>query len=538
MRQNRLFYIVLLIALLLTACQPRPVWQDVKSDVWWKDATFYEAFVRSFYDSNGDGNGDIAGLTAKLDYLNDGKPGATSLNVTGLWVMPIFPSPSYHGYDVTDYYNVNPQYGTLDDFKKLVQEAHKRNIHIIIDFVINHTSTQHPWFKASAAGDPQYKDWYIWSDKDPGYQGPWGEDVWHKSGDHYYYGIFDPSMPDLNYRDPAVTQEIYKIAAFWLKDVGIDGFRIDGAKHLVEDGQEQQNTPETHAWLNAFTKYVKTIKPDALVVGEILGPSDQVASYVNTGDVDLAFNVDLANDILAGATFKDARRISNSLSQQAQTFTSGIYAPILSNHDFTRVLTKTAGSMTAARAAAAVLLTAPGVPFIYYGEEIGMTGDKPDPNIRTPMQWTAGSNAGFSTGTPWHDINGDYKLRNVEDEAKDSGSLLSLYRQLTAIRANHYALRSGSYVQVMVKGSGQALAVLRTAEKESVLVLVNLSKEPLQNPTLKWDASSLKGTLKPSLLLGEGSPAALTVNDKGGVDAFQPLASIPGNGLEIIQFVP
>ncbi|HEX9028621.1 MAG TPA: DUF3459 domain-containing protein, partial [Anaerolineales bacterium] len=168
----------------------------------------------------------------------------------------------------------------------------------------------------------------------------------------------------------------------------------------------------------------------------------------------------------------------------------------------------------------------------------GMTGDKPDPNIRTPMQWTAGSNAGFSTGTPWHDINGDYKLRNVEDEAKDSGSLLSLYRQLTAIRANHYALRSGSYVQVMVKGSGQALAVLRTAEKESVLVLVNLSKEPLQNPTLKWDASSLKGTLKPSLLLGEGSPAALTVNDKGGVDAFQPLASIPGNGLEIIQFVP
>jgi alpha-amylase len=213
---------------------------------WWNDAVFYEVFVRSFYDSNGDGIGDFNGLTAKLDYLNDGNPATTTdLGVTALWLMPIHPSPSYHGYDVTDYYDVNPQYGTLADFKRLLAEAHKRGIRVILDLVLNHTSLQHLWFVA--AQDPQspYRDWYLWSPTDPGWPGPWGEKVWYANGRSYYYAIFDKNMPDLNYTNPAVTAKLDDVARFWLAEVGVDGFRLDAAKHLIEAGQVQENTAST-----------------------------------------------------------------------------------------------------------------------------------------------------------------------------------------------------------------------------------------------------------------------------------------------------
>src|SRR5690349_6195410 len=186
-----------------TIAIPTPVLtQGTEGHPWWNDTVFYEIFVRSFQDSNGDGIGDFNGITQKLDYLQ-------KLGIKGIWLMPIFPSPSYHGYDVTDYYSVNPDYGSMDDFKNLLREAHKRGIRVIIDLVINHTSSQNPWFQKSVQNDPQYKDWYVWSDSDPGGVGPWGETVWYKAENgKYYYAVFWDQMPDLNFKNQAVQQEV------------------------------------------------------------------------------------------------------------------------------------------------------------------------------------------------------------------------------------------------------------------------------------------------------------------------------------------
>jgi glycosidase len=536
MRCTRLFLSLLIFALLIGACQPRALpWTDTKSERWSDDAVFYQVFVRSFYDSDGDGVGDFKGLTAKLDYLNDGKPETKSdLGVTGLWLMPIFPSPSYHGYDVTDYYDVNPKLGTMDDFKAFLDAAHSRGIRVIIDFVINHTSQKHPWFRASALGEAPYKDFYLWSDTDPGYSGPWNQAVWHEWEGRYYYGVFTSEMPDLNYANPAVTAEIEKVATFWLKDVGVDGFRVDGAKHLIEEGQAQENTPATHAWFKDFAGFYRGVSPEALVVGEIWSPSEDAAPYVNNGELDLVFNFPLADDFLAGATFRDGRRVGNSLIQQQRIYETGRYASFLSNHDQTRAMTKMGGEVTRAKAAASMLLTAPGTPFLYYGEEIGMTGDKPDPNLRTPMQWSGEAGAGFSTGKPWKEPTADYTQRNVAGQEKDPASLLNHYRELIRIRSEHYALRSGEFVQV-ISSENKVYAALRAAEKEAVLVLVNTSNEPAQGITLRWSESPLRGSYTATLLMGSGAITLPTLDENGGTDNYQPITAIPANSTVIIQ---
>jgi glycosidase len=217
---------------------------------WYRDAVFYEIFVRSFKDSNKDGIGDFNGIVQKMDYLE-------SLGVNALWLMPIFPSPSYHGYDVTDYYDVNPQYGSMEDFKNLLDEAHKRDIRVVIDLVINHTSSQHPWFEeANSSPQSVYRDFYIWSPEPK-------SNLWHQGKDAFYYGYFWEGMPDLNFNNPAVTSEIFKVLSFWLKDVGVDGFRVDAAKHLIEDGDKVENTPATHEWFKGFYTYYKDNSPDA-----------------------------------------------------------------------------------------------------------------------------------------------------------------------------------------------------------------------------------------------------------------------------------
>jgi len=533
-RLKGLFAAVLLL-LLLSACGPEP-WEDVKDPVWWNDAIFYEIFVRSFYDSDGDGIGDFKGLTAKLDHLNDGDPNTTTdLGITGIWLMPIHPSPSYHGYDVTDYLAVNPEYGTMDDFKEFLAEAQRRGIRVIIDLVINHTSIEHPWFVASAGGDPEKRDWYIWSDERLTYKGPWGQDVWYRSGDAYYYAVFWSGMPDLNYRNPAVTREIHQIAAFWLNDIGVDGFRVDGAKHLIEEGADQENTDATHAWFRDFHQANKALAPDSLTVGEVWDSAEKASRYVNDGEMDLVFNFPLAEDILTGVSFGDASRIGNSISQQERAYDPGHYATFLSNHDTARPMTRFFGEVPKAKVAASLLLTAPGVPFIYYGEEIGMTGDKPDPLIRTPMQWSGGNNAGFTSGTPWQRISGDYTLRNVEIQQDDPESLLNHYRQLTAIRSNHYALRTGEYVPVETNHR-RLFAMLRVAEKETVLVIVNLGKEALPDPQLSWAQSPLSGSLKPVVLMGAGPFAEVKLDENGGAAGYQPLAEVPPYTTYILHF--
>ena len=264
----------------------------------WNDRVWYEVFVRSFKDGNGDGIGDLRGLTEQLDYLNDGDPATTTdLGVGGLWLMPIAESPSYHGYDVVDYRTVERDYGTNEDFKAFLAAAHERGIKVIVDLVMNHTSSEHPWFKDAATPGSKHDDWYVWADEQPAWLGPGGQVVWHPEGKRWFYGVFWEGMPDLNLRNPAVTTELEDIARFWLDEMGVDGFRLDAAKHLIEDGKDAQtNTPETKAWLAGFKEAVAAVNPDALLVGEVWDPPSIAAPYV-PDSVDMTFDFGLASGI-------------------------------------------------------------------------------------------------------------------------------------------------------------------------------------------------------------------------------------------------
>ncbi len=544
------FKIHIVVLILLSACsvgkpQAVPVApltglpQGTDGYEWWNDTTFYEIFVRSFYDSNADGIGDFNGIIQKLDYLNDGDPNTTSdLGVTGIWLMPIFPSPSYHGYDVIDYYNVNPDYGTLDDFKRLLDEAHKRGIRVIIDMVLNHTSVEHPWFKASQDTNSPYRDWYIWSDTDLGYAGPWGEKVWHKGpGDGYYYGIFSQGMPDLNYNNPAVTAEMENVIRFWLQDVKVDGFRLDGARYLVETGREQADTQPTHTWFKNLRQFYKSLDPKAVTVGEVWTTSYTVATYLQGDQLDLAFDFDLASAFIRGARYGQAKYAIDQLASDIADFPSNQYATFLTNHDMNRTMTQLGGDDTKAKNAATLLLTAPGVPFIYYGEEIGMTGRKPDERIRTPMQWTGDEDAGFTTGLPWESVNEDYPQNNVVNESADPESLLSTYKNLIRLRNQHAALRVGDAVRV--DGSDPGIySLLRSSKDERILIIANLGDKPLTDYNLSLASGALSGSYRAMSLFGEDTYPDLVANAQGGFDAYQPVPTLPVGSPLLIQLQP
>lgn len=447
---------------------------------WWNDVVFYEVFVRSFNDSKtgplaGDGIGDFQGLIDKLDYLK-------SLGVGALWLMPVTQSPSYHGYDTTDYRTIEKDYGTNDDFKRFMAECHKRNIKVVIDFVINHCSSAHPWFKAAADPKSDKHDWFIWADQKATWKGPWGEVVWHpnpdKSQHNFYYGMFNHDMPDLNYRNPQVTAEIHDTARFWLTEMGVDGFRLDAIRHLIEDGQVQENTPETHAWLKDFQAFCKQVKPDCFTVGEIWASTQSIAGYVNGREMDSAFEFELEGKLLEAVKTGKAAPLAKALNMSWIAFPPGMDSTFLTNHDQDRVMSALKGDVTKARTAATVLLTMPGIPFLYYGEEVGMTGNKPDPKIRTPMQWTANpANAGFTTAKPWQAPNVNTAQVNVEAQAKDDGSLLSHYKRMIALRNSSAALRTGR-VQILEQTDPELLAFARNNGSEIVLIVVNLGGAP------------------------------------------------------------
>lgn len=493
---SRIFRLCLPLVLWISACAPAAsnVKPSQPPSAWQQDATFYEIFVRSFYDSDGDGIGDFNGIVEKLDYLNDGDPNTTDdLGVTAIWLMPIFPSPSYHGYDVTDYYTVNPQYGALEDFERLLEEAHKRGIRVIIDLIINHTSDQHPWFRdAKRNKDSEYRDWYIWNDTKPNYQGPWGENVWHSSTTGFYYGIFTQNMPDLNFNNPKVTQEIENVMKFWLQDVGVDGFRMDAIKHLIEETRLQENTASTHQWLeqNFYPAY-KSLNPDAFAIGELFGNDmNSVKKYFISKQFDMAFNFQLAHSFINSANSHSASYARRALDLSAKVLSPGEFAPFLTNHDQERVMTTLRGDIGKAKIAASLLLTSPGTPFIYYGEEIGMQGDKPDENIRRPMQWSANANAGFTTGTPWRAPDSNYAQVNVAAQTDDSASLLSHYRALIQLRNALPPLQVGSYISLQTN-MDRLFASLRVGKDDAVLTLVNLGEEPLRGFMLQAASTPL-----------------------------------------------
>jgi alpha-amylase len=498
---------------------------------WWENAVCYEIFVRSFYDSNGDGIGDINGLIQKLDYINDGDPQTgNDLGANCIWLMPIAESPSYHGYDVTDYYKVNHEYGTNDDFKRLVAEAHKRGIKIILDLVLNHTSSEHPWFQ-EALKDPNspHRNWYLWSKDKPDYQTPWGTEAWHKSPlrDEYYYGIFWEGMPDLNYRDPAVTEEAHKVSAFWLNDMGADGFRLDAIKHLIEDGKVQENTPETHAWLRDYRAFLETTKPGTFTVGEIFGANPTTLGPYYPDQLDEYFMFDVSDKIVGAANSGLPLTYVTAVQNASSTLPFQRWAPFLTNHDQNRVMTTLGNDVSKAKIAATALLTLPGLPFLYYGEEIGMLGAKPDEQIRTPMQWAAdATTGGFSSGRPWEALQKNYQEVNVAAQDGDSDSLLNLYRRLVHLHTRHPALGQGSFTPLKAS-DGAVAAFLRQTGDEAILVVLNFSKVDINGVTLSLDKSELAtGSYKLAPLLGDMPGAQLTVGEGGSIAGYAPLPSL------------
>ncbi len=532
----RLLAVLLLITIsstmAISAQEPAP-------NHWWNERVFYEIFARSFFDSDGDGIGDLQGIIAKLDYLNDGDADTTSdLGITGVWLMPVTVSPSYHGYNVTDYLNIDPDYGTLEDMRALIAAAHERGIAVIIDLVINHTSNQHPWFLASARGDPDYADWYIWADEDPGYRGPDGQTVWHPFGNRFYYGIFGSNMPDLNLNNPEVTAAIYEISRFWLEDVGVDGFRMDAIKHLIEDGQTQVNTPATHAWLSAYDDFIDSINSEALTIGEVWSSTFDADNYVIDGEVDLTFDFEGANALLQSAQSQRSAGAASITGRDFGLYPANQYGSFLSNHDQNRILSQLRGNTDAARTAASMLLLGPGVPFLYYGEEIGMTGEKPDEQIRTPMQWDdTPTTAGFTTDrAPWIRIGENGEGATVAAQTDAADSLLTHYRQLIALRNTHPALQYGNYTAIDCSARS-VYAFLREADDERLLILINLSDEPAEAFECGARASGLSGAFTATTLFGDASATGdLTgFEDDGGFSGYAPVSSLPPFSTTVIQ---
>ncbi|HZW28718.1 MAG TPA: alpha-amylase family glycosyl hydrolase [Trueperaceae bacterium] len=433
---------------------------------------WYEVFVRSFADSDGDGVGDLPGLRSRLPYLAE-------LGVTGLWLMPVHPSPSYHGYDVTDFYAVNPEYGTLEDLLLVLEDAHALGMRVLLDLVPNHTSSRHPWFQAALAGDPRYRDRYVWADEPPAWRGTRGGSAWHRADGSHYLGLFSPDMPDLNHRDPAVVRELYDVASFWL-GLGFDGFRVDAIQHVVEGADGLiANAPENYDWVRAFVAHVRSVAPDAVVVGETWTEMPAIVRYHAAG-LPASFDYPTWRELTGAVQRRSAADLAFALAQAEELYPAGaMRATFTGNHDQTRFATQLSlprRDERRLRLAASLLLTLPGTPFIYYGEEVGMT-DGPgafDVEKRTPMPWEPGEGRGFTTGVPWTDPGEPVPGVTVAEQRADPDSLWWHYRRMIALRRTHPALYRGA-TRVLDSGERAVLALERDAGDELLYVVANLS---------------------------------------------------------------
>jgi alpha-amylase len=488
---------------------------------WWNEAVFYELFVRSFYDTNGDGRGDFAGMTQKLDYLNDGDPAtSTDLGVTAIWLMPMMESPSYHGYDVTNYKATEPDYGTMAEFEAFLAAAHNRGIKVIIDLVLNHSSNQHPWFtqSASSASSP-YRDWYRWSATHPGTPGPWGQNVWHLRNGSYYYGLFFDGMPDLNWQNPQLKAAMWDASRFWLRK-GVDGYRLDAVKYLVENGSQVEDTPGTMAILEEFHDSVRAVNPGAFTVGEAWSATRSVVPYVQNERLDVCFEFDLAAGIINGLNSGNATALRTQLNLVNNLYPRLQYGTFLTNHDQNRAMDALASNMDRMKQAAALYLTMPGVPFLYYGEEVGLQGSGADEDKRRPMQWTAGTRAGFTTGNPWRTINSNYQQFNVATMEADPTSLLNHYKKLIRLRTTHEVLRKGYYLPATAS-SAQLLPYARVYGPEAVLVVANLGGSAVSSPALSLAVSTLAaGTYQATDLYSGQAAGTIIVNAQGGFSSW------------------
>jgi alpha-glucosidase len=489
---------------------------------WWQTGVVYQIYPRSFQDTNGDGIGDLEGILRRLDYLNDGSE--RSLGIDAIWLSPTFPSPMKDfGYDVSDYNGVHPDFGDLAAMDRLIAACHRRGIRLLLDFVPNHSSDQHPWFIESriSRSNPK-RDWYYWRDPGPNGRPPnnWlsafggGAWEWDETTDQYYLHSFLKEQPDLNWRHPQVVAAMHDVLRFWLHR-GIDGFRIDVLGMVLKDPKMRDNPPnlrwspesglpERSSQLWTFNRNwpevidaVRGIRavvdefPERMTVGEVFGSPKMIASYYGP-DLDglhLAFNFRLIRPDGDEQTRWDAAAFRRIVDEAEQALPPGAWPNyVLGNHDVSRLVTRY--GREAARAAAVLLLTLRGTPFIYYGDELGME-DVPiaeaqardparfrswgrDPE-RTPMQWTGEPGCGFTDGQPWLPLGA--RTINVAAQDGDPDSLLSLYRRLTWLRKRTPALRSGSY-RALEGTPPDVFAYLRTQGDETVMVAVNFGMVP------------------------------------------------------------
>ena len=482
---------------------------------WWQYGTIYQVYPRSFQDSNGDGIGDLRGIIERLDYL-------AWLGVNALWISPFYPSPmADFGYDVADYTDIDPLFGTLTDFDELLAKAHGMGLRVLLDFVPNHTSDRHPWFvEARSSREAATRDMYIWRDPAPdgGPPNNWLSDFggsaweWDEATGQYYYHAYLKEQPDLNWRNPEVRAAMYDVLRFWLER-GVDGFRVDVLWHLIKDDRFRDNPvnpdwtpdmpphkrvlqlysadrPEVHEIVTEMRDVLEEYGDDRLLIGEIYLPLARLVSYYGRDlrGAHLPFNFHLIE-----ANWH-ARNLAREIDAYEAALPEGGWPNwVLSNHDKARIASRVGRPQ--ARVAAMLLLTLRGTPTIYYGDELGMRnveipaecvrdpfelnvpgkGFGRDPQ-RTPMQWSGGTRAGFTTGTPWLPIPADARVVNVARQAEDADSMLSLYRRLLALRREHAALSVGRYVPL--EASGDVLAYARESGTERFVIALNLGPEP------------------------------------------------------------
>ena len=425
--------LLLVLSFTLSACQTdtlEPVYLDDKYD------TYYEIFVHSFADSNSDGIGDLKGLSAKLDYVNDGDDKSTDdLGATGIWLMPIHPSPTYHKYDVTNYLEIDPDYGTLDDFDEFISEAHDRGIKVILDLVMNHTSNQHPWFKEAVSAlesgdlDNKYIDYYFFEKEKV-------NDAWYPVGNtgYFYEGKFWSGMPDLNLDNEDVKSEFEEVMRFWLIDHNVDGFRLDAVKEY-DSGNDPHNI-EILSWINDTAK---SIKEDAYIVGEVWDSFAKIKEYYESG-IDSFFDFPFGQQ--GGITVKDVNmKDGQDYAENLEILDRSIHeinkdainASFMSNHDTGRLAGFVAEDIDKLRLVAAANLFTSGNSFIYYGEEIGMRGSGNDENKRVALLWSEDDE--YLTDNPdnTNERYYDYSFGSVKEQAEDENSLLNYYKKVIRI---------------------------------------------------------------------------------------------------------
>lgn len=502
---------------------------------WWKTSVIYQIYPRSFKDSNGDGIGDLQGIIEKLDYLNDGTE--RSLGVDALWISPIYPSSMKDfGYDISDYQDIDALFGSLDDFKTLLEAAHKRGIKIIMDLVINHTSDEHPWFvEAKQNLDNPRRDWYLWQTQKPNNWFSYFEmhSAWwqEKQTGTYYLGTFTKNQPEVNWRNPDLKEAMYNVIKFWF-DLGVDGFRMDVVNWYIKDHNLRsnpwklalhppqiqkhiydRNQPETHAICKEMRHIADTYDGDKVLIGEIYtNDSQEAVSYHGRNDeLHMAFNFNFLFQKWSAKAFYD------SISAWYKALSDDNWPNFtLSNHDQPRHYyryKKGHETLPRAKVAAAMMMTLRGTPFIYYGEEIGMTnrrikksqlqdplGIKGWPIIkgrdgeRTPMQWNASPYAGFSSSNPWLPVHENYMNKNVTRQSEDPTSLLSFYRKIIWLRKNTTCLTSGS-ISFITTNPKNMLIYKRMYNEETCMILLNFSSKTIPIPyIIEGDYVNLLGT--------------------------------------------